>query len=147
MTGKPVRTQLPAPFDQVPNIGGQKHQIHHKFVVCGFNSPDAVVYCGSSNLANKGETVNGDNLVAIHDEDVATVFAIEAIGLVDHFNFLDNYQTKAKAVQGTKPKKPPTSKKDAAVQAHWYLSTGDGWTKPYFDGKDLHSKDRELFGA
>jgi phosphatidylserine/phosphatidylglycerophosphate/cardiolipin synthase-like enzyme len=146
VTGKPVRTQLPPPFDQVPNIAGQKHQIHHKFVVCGFNSADAVVYCGSSNLANKGETVNGDNLVAIHDKDVATVFAIEAVGLVDHFNFLDKYQRKAKVLKGKKPKTPPTSPKDAAVQARWFLSTNDGWTKPYFDRKDLHCRDRVLFG-
>src|SRR5262249_11237557 len=126
-----------------------KHQIHHKFVVCGFNSADAVVYCGSSNLANKGETVNGDNLVAIHDKDVATVFAIEAVGLVDHFNFLDNYQSKAaKVTKGKKkPKTPPTSQKDAAVQARWFLSTDDSWTKPYFNTKDLHCDDRELFGS
>src|SRR5262249_26013865 len=36
VTGKPVNTQLPAPFNQVPNILGVGHQIHHKFVVCGF---------------------------------------------------------------------------------------------------------------
>ena len=146
VTGKPVSTMLPPPFSQVPNIGGQKHQIHHKFVVCGFNSKDAVVYCGSSNLANKGETVNGDNLLAIRDQDVATVFAIEAVGLVDHFNFLDNFQNKTKDLKGKKPKTPPSSLKDAATQAHWFLSTTDAWTKPYFDPKDLHCDDRELFG-
>jgi hypothetical protein len=48
-----------------------------------------VVYCGSSNLAGGGEAENGDNLLAIHDADVATAFAIEALGLVDHYNFLD----------------------------------------------------------
>ena len=48
VTGKPVNTQLPPPFDQVRNIGGVGHQVHHKFVVCGFNGTDPVVYCGSS---------------------------------------------------------------------------------------------------
>ena len=100
VTGKPINTQLPPPFNQVPNIGGIGHQVHHKFVVCGFNSADAVIYCGSSNLANKGETVNGDNLVSIHDKDIATVFAIEAVGLVDHFNFLAKYQSKLKTTKG-----------------------------------------------
>jgi phosphatidylserine/phosphatidylglycerophosphate/cardiolipin synthase-like enzyme len=71
VTGKPVRTQLPAPFNQVPNVGAG-HQIHHKFVVCGFNGSDPVVYCGSSNLAPGGEQRNGDNLLEIHDSDVAT---------------------------------------------------------------------------
>jgi hypothetical protein len=146
VTGKPVSTMLPPPFNQVPNIGGQKHQIHHKFVVCGFNSKDAVVYCGSSNLANKGETVNGDNLLAIRDQDVATVFAIEAVGLVDHFNFLDNFQNKSQNMKGKKPKTPPASLKDAATLAHWFLSTTDAWTKPYYDANDLHCADRQLFG-
>ncbi len=80
VTGKPVNTQLPPPFNQVPNIGGIAHQVHHKFVVCGFNGADPIVYCGSSNLALGGEQANGDNLLAIRDEDVATVFAIEAPG-------------------------------------------------------------------
>jgi hypothetical protein len=146
VTGKPVSTMLPPPFNQVPNIAGQKHQIHHKFVVCGFNSKDAVVYCGSSNLANKGETVNGDNLLAIRDQDVATVFAIEAVGLVDHFNFLDNFQNKSQDMKGKKPKTPPASLKDAATLAHWFLSTTDAWTKPYYDANDLHCADRQLFG-
>jgi hypothetical protein len=26
------------------------------------------------------------------------------------------------------------------------LSTDDGWVKPYFDPKDLHCLDRQLFG-
>ena len=48
VTGKPVNTQLPPPFDQMVDVIGLGHQVHHKFIVCGFNSPDAVVYCGSS---------------------------------------------------------------------------------------------------
>jgi phosphatidylserine/phosphatidylglycerophosphate/cardiolipin synthase-like enzyme len=143
VTGKPVATQLPPPFNQVPNISGQKHQVHHKFVVCGFNGSDPVVYCGSSNLALKGETVNGDNLIAIHDEDVATAFAIEALALVDHFDFLDRHATKA----GTTPNAtPPADKPGAAANAGWFLSTTDKWTVPYFDVDDLRSVDRRLFG-
>jgi hypothetical protein len=87
VTGKPSQVTLPAPFDQVPKLPG--HEIHDKFVVCGLNGNDPVVYCGSSNLALLGEQQNGDNLLAIHDADVATAFAIEALGLIDHYNFLD----------------------------------------------------------
>ena len=118
VTGKPVNTQLPPPFNQVPNIGGVGHQVHHKFVVCGFNGPDPVVYCGSSNLALGGEKENGDNLLAISDGDVATVFAIEALGLIDHFDFLDH------AAKGSNSKKPkaPALPQQAAVQAGWFLS-------------------------
>src|SRR6478735_7426181 len=118
VTGKPVQTQLPPPFNQVPNIGGVKHQVHHKFVVCGFNGPDPVVFCGSSNLASGGEENNGDNLLAISDGDVATVFAIEALGLIDHFDFLDH------TAKGSKAKQPkaPALPQQAAIQAGWFLS-------------------------
>jgi hypothetical protein len=143
VTGKPVHTQLPPPFDQVPNIGGVGHQVHHKFVVCGFNGNDPVVYCGSSNLALGGEENNGDNLIAIQDGDVATVFVIEALALVDHFNFLDSVDKGPKAKKG---KKPGPSKLQDAVSAGWFLSTNDKWTNKYFDPKDLHSVDRRLFG-
>jgi hypothetical protein len=139
VTGKPASTILPPPFNQVPGIG-IGHQIHHKFVVCGFNKPDAVVYCGSSNLASDGEGANGDNLLAIHDTDVATAFAIEAVALVDHFEFLDRLPKTGKT------KKAPASKQQAAVQAKWFLSVGDGWTKPFYDSNDLRSVDRDLFG-
>src|SRR5260370_9512726 len=91
--GKQVQTQLAPPFNQVPNIGGVKHQVHHKFVVCGFNGPDPVVFCGSSNLASGGEENNGDNLLTIRDKDIATGFPIEALSLVYHFNFLDSTPT------------------------------------------------------
>ena len=100
VTGKPSQTLLPPPFDQVPLLPG--HEIHDKFVVCGLNGKDPVVYCGSSNLASGGEAENGDNLLEIHDADVATAFAIEALLLVDHYNFLDHYTTKKTAAAGAK---------------------------------------------
>jgi phosphatidylserine/phosphatidylglycerophosphate/cardiolipin synthase-like enzyme len=140
VTGKPSRTQLPPPFNQVRNIGGVGHQVHHKFVVCGFNGDEPVVYCGSSNLALGGEQRNGDNLLAIRDREVATVFAIEALGLVDHFHFLDRSAT----VKGPITKLP-ASKQQAAQSAGWFLSTTDKWAEPYFDPNDLHCVDRLLF--
>lgn len=149
VTGKPSNAILPPPFNQVRSIGGVGHQIHHKFVVCGFNRPDAVVYCGSSNLALGGETANGDNLIAIQDQDVATAFAIEAIGLIDHFNFLDNCATggKGSPKPGAAPAKPlkTGSKSHAATEAGWFLLTDDKWVDAYYDKNDLHCVDRLLF--
>ena len=144
VTGKPINTQLPPPFNQVRNIGGVGHQVHHKFVVCGFNGPDPVVYCGSSNLALGGEKANGDNLLAIRDGYVATVFAIEALGLIDHFNFLDRTAKGPKAKGGAEPR---AVKQQAAVSAGWFLGTDDAWAHKFFDPHDLHSKDRELFAG
>jgi hypothetical protein len=145
VSGKPTKTKLPEPFSQVPGVG-LGHQIHHKFVVCGFNTPDAVVYCGSSNLATGGEMANGDNLLAIHDQDVATAFAIEALTLVDHFDFLDRLGQAPAATGTTTTTAPPASKQNAAAEAHWYLSTTDTWAKKYYDTNDFKSVDRRLFG-
>jgi phosphatidylserine/phosphatidylglycerophosphate/cardiolipin synthase-like enzyme len=149
VTGKPTSTVLPPPFDQVPNVG-VGHQVHHKFVVCGFNGDDPVVYCGSSNLASGGEKLNGDNLLAIHDGDIATVFAIEAVGLVDHFNFLDKFATKkAKGARTSKAavakRRKPAVMTQAAADAGWHLFTDSKWAKSYFDPKDLHNADRQVF--
>jgi phosphatidylserine/phosphatidylglycerophosphate/cardiolipin synthase-like enzyme len=130
VSGLPGQTQLPAPFDQVPPM--KWHQIHHKFVVCGFNGDDPVVYCGSSNLAVGGEQVNGDNLLAIHDEDVATAFAIEALALVDHFETLDSNRA------GTPPPATPH-------QSYPFEFTTSAWAKEFFDPHDLHYADRLLF--
>jgi hypothetical protein len=141
VTGKPTKTKLPPPFNQVPSIG-LYHQVHHKFVICGFNGDDPVVYCGSSNLALAGEMVNGDNLIEIRDGDVATAFALEALALVDHFQFLNRLSQ-----HGRDEPEPPASKREAAREADWFLSTGDGWARPYFDEDDLRCLDRMLFAA
>jgi hypothetical protein len=151
VTGKPVNTQLPPPFDQVKNIGGVGHQVHHKFVVCGFNGEDPTVYSGSSNLALGGEKENGDNLITIRDGDIATVFAIEALGLVDHFNFLDGLaqgpKSKSRGKSKTKGKKSKAvaAKEQAAASSGWFLDTNDKWVTKYFDQNDLHCMDRLLF--
>ena len=150
VTGKPGSTQLPPPFNQIKQIG-PGHQIHHKFVVCGFNGANPVVYCGSSNLALGGEEENGDNLIAIHDGGIATAFAIEALALVDHFDFLDKAastkgrgKSKRKAVLSIAANSP--SKRQLAASAGWFLGTTDAWVDSYYDPHDLHFVDRQLFG-
>jgi hypothetical protein len=151
VSGKPAQTILPPPFNQVPAIKGFGHQVHHKFVVCGLNGPDAVVFCGSSNLSTGGEESNGDNLLAIYDEDIATAFAIEALVLVDHFDFLDGMPKAPKGKGGAKSsaamRRLPASSQQAALNAGWFLSTDDKWAAKYFNPNDLHYVDRQLFGA
>jgi hypothetical protein len=144
VTGKPGTTLLPPPFNQVPGIAG--HEIHHKFVVCGFNGDNPVVYCGSSNLALGGEQANGDNLLAIRDADVATAFTIEALELVDHYNFLDNMAKKTATTPTAPAEALSANKQQASAAAGWFLGTTDQWTQKYFDPNDLHSVDRQLFG-
>ncbi|MDB5227824.1 MAG: hypothetical protein JWN78_2017 [Bacteroidota bacterium] len=129
VTGKSSKVLLPPPFNEEASIG-LGHQIHHKFIVCGFNTPDAVVWGGSSNLALLGEQQNGDNLLEIHDTDIATVFALEGMALVDHFHFRNANMEKAK-----------TSK----VKKSLTLYENNKWALSYYNPKDLHFVDRMLF--
>ena len=82
----------------------------------------------------------------MHDADIAECFAIEALGLVDHFDFLDKYAAKAKRTKTANVQKaPPTSKAHAPADAGCFLNTNDLWTTSYFDPSGLHSMDRELW--
>lgn len=124
--GKTKDVVLPPPFNKEPGIG-LGHQIHHKFIVCGFNTDNAVVWCGSSNLAQGGEQSNGDNLLEIHDKNIATVFAIEGMALVDHFQFRNARMQKKQS------SRPLT------------LYTSNKWALSYYNKNDLHYSDRMLF--
>ena len=121
---------VPPPFDKEWR-GGPGQVIHDKFVVCDFNGDNPSVFTGSSNLASGGEKQNGDNLLAIHDSEFATAFAVEAIRLVDHYHFRDAMEQATKdnplTLQGQNPKGE------------------DPWWKPYYDDRDLKSVERELF--
>lgn len=88
VAAKGISNTLPPPFGKVASIDG--YAIHHKFVVVNFKGKDPVVYCGSSNLSFNPEQKNGDNLLEIHDKDIVTAFAIEALRLVDHFHWRNN---------------------------------------------------------
>ena len=122
VAGKGGAHVLPPPFDKEPGISGIA--IHHKFVVVDFKGQNPVVYCGSSNLAFGPEQKNGDNLIEIRDPAAVTVFAIEAIRLVDHFHFRDREQ-RADALN-----------LEADSPTPWYAS--------YYDAEDLHSLERTL---
>lgn len=144
--GKPGKTVLQSPFDiEKPIFMG--HQVHNKFIICDFNTDQAVVYCGSSNLALGGERVNGDNLIEIKDTDIATVFALEAVALVDHFDFRNAKeapkQTSAPSATKGEDSTPPLAALDNNIL---YLYNNDSWAKRYFDENDLHCEDRILFG-
>ena len=120
-----LKKEVPKPF-QAEWSGGAGRVIHHKFVVCDFNSDNPVVFCGSSNLAQGGETSNGDNLIEIRDADIANYYAIEAIRLFDHYRFrsLHENSTSSEPLQ---------------------LDTTDNWVKPFYNPNDLKYQTRKLF--
>ena len=76
----------PMPFQAEWSGGAGIHE-HHKFVVTDFSLPSAKVFTGSSNLSPSGEAGNGDNLVMIEDQRIATSYAIEALRVFDHLHF------------------------------------------------------------
>ena len=113
---------LPPPFDQLPNITSPAaHQVHHKFVVCGFNGPDPTVFCGSSNLAEGGEQHNGDNLLEIHyDADVALVLRDQALGSDRPFRL-------PRQTHVGKKRQPSASGSADAIKASVFLDATDKW--------------------
>lgn len=107
--------------------GGGGQVIHHKFVVCDFNGRSPVVYCGSSNLCLGGEKSNGDNLIEIRDRRVATLYAIEAIRLYDHYRFRSMQRKNTLATKNT-----------------LMLDDTDAWTQKYYDPGDYKFHERML---
>ena len=134
IAGRPGTFILPPPFDKETNIPGIS--VHHKFVVVDFKGANPVVYCGSSNLAFGPEQHNGDNLIEIRDKDAVTVFAIEAIRLVDHFEFRNaQFLAQQKAEKDNKKEPDPI---------HLHASNEENWINKYYDENDLKMVERTL---
>ncbi|HMF30513.1 MAG TPA: phospholipase D-like domain-containing protein, partial [Candidatus Lokiarchaeia archaeon] len=108
--------------------GGEGQVIHHKFVVCDFNGPNPVVFCGSSNLARGGEEENGDNLLAIYDPDIATYYAVEALRLFDHYHFR-------------------SMEENAASPQEILLDQTANWAQTYFDPNHFKCREREILAG
>jgi phosphatidylserine/phosphatidylglycerophosphate/cardiolipin synthase-like enzyme len=83
----------PKPFNTEWSGGSGIHE-HNKFVVVDFNLPTATVFTGSCNMSVSGEKNNGDNLVMIQDQRVATSFALQALSIFDHLEFRTVMQAK-----------------------------------------------------
>jgi hypothetical protein len=120
--------QVPAPFNK-EWAGGFGQVIHHKFVVVDFNGEEPVVYTGSSNLAQGGERKNGDNLIELRGKAIASLYAVEAIKMIDHYHFR-------------------AAMKKATASEPLVLVGPDKWQKwvsPYYDPDDLKFLDRQIF--
>jgi hypothetical protein len=123
-----LKGKVPPPFEDEYS-GGAGMVIHDKFVVVDFNGTHPVVFTGSSNLASGGEVANGDNLLAIYDESVATAYAVEAIRLIEHYHF------RAQMQQSHDEKPMMLQASDAK----------DKWWEPYYDPKNILCTERLLF--
>ncbi len=123
-----LQGKVPPPFQQEWN-GGLGQVIHHKFVVVDFNQPDPILFTGSSNLSEGGETDNGDNLIAIIDPAIVQAYAVEAIRLVDHYHF--------RMVMKQATADQPLQLQPAGVNPPWW--------QPYYDNTSVKYNERLLF--
>ncbi|MBA8899508.1 phospholipase D-like domain-containing protein [Phyllobacterium sp. P30BS-XVII] len=115
--------------------GGSGINIHHKFAVVDFDKPTAKVFTGSSNFSPSGEIGNGDHLVIIEDQRVATAFAIEALRMFDHLNFRNRMQVEI----ATQPKKI-TLKKPKAISGE-----ANAWFDKFYVAGSQRERDRLTF--
>lgn len=130
-----LNEKTPEPFKKEWS-GGSGIHMHHKFVVTDFNLPTAKVFTGSCNMAVSGEKGNGDHLILIEDQRVATAYAIEALRVFDHLHFrstLKNAKAKPETITLKKPRK--ISKKPA-------------WFESYYEPKNTQKiRDRITFSS
>jgi hypothetical protein len=108
--------------------------IHDKFIVVDFNGDNPAVFTGSSNLAEGGEQANGDSLIMIEDAALASIYAIEALKIFDHYSFRDKMKTAT----------------DAQPLTLWYPGKPNmpqPWWTPAYDQNNIKFRDRCLFAA
>jgi phosphatidylserine/phosphatidylglycerophosphate/cardiolipin synthase-like enzyme len=122
----------PKPFSQEPTAGNVGTRMHHKFVVIDADKPSARVYLGSYNFSGAADTLNGENLVLIKNQRVATAYMIEAVRLFDHYEFRVVQDKAATANRELVLRKPPRQ----PGEKPW-------WDSSYTDARKI--RDRELF--
>ena len=93
-----------------------------------FNLPTAKVFTGSCNMSVSEEEHNGDNLVCIQDQRVATSYAIEAIRIFDHLQFRTN-------MKGAGEPKSLTLAKPASI------SGKPVWLEPFYVADSQKERD------
>ena len=136
----------PKPFDKEWS-GGQGIREHDKFVVTDFNLPTAQVFTGSSNLSPSGEEGNGDNLVVIQDQKVATSYAIEALRIFDHLHFRVRMQNAlaGKKDKGHSGKTTLQKLEELTLQKPRKFSAKPAWFDQFYKNGSQAEADRLLF--
>jgi len=143
-----LKNNAPKPFNSEWSGGAGIHQ-HDKFVVTDFNLPTATVFTGSSNLAPSGEEGNGDNLVMIQDQRVATSYAIEALRIFDHLHFRVLMEGALGAKKGksmSRGKKPSAQASETlTLKKPTAISGKPAWFPSYYKQGSDQEADRLLF--
>jgi len=142
----------PKPFStEWKGFTGKGHPVfeHDKFVVVDFNKPTATVFTGSCNMSPGGEENNGDNLVMIKDQRIATAYAINAVRIFDHLHFRDSMK-KGLPKGKTKTKaKAPKNKAQAGLflKKPKAISKKPAWFEEFYKKGSDAQNDRILFSS
>lgn len=131
VSAKALGTGMPEPFRSEAK-GGSGVKMHHKFVVIDFDRPNARVYTGSYNFSNPADKDNGENLLVIRSERIATAYMVEALRIFDSYQFRLSAKKATAAGERKELKFPPA----APGEAPW-------WEKFY--SVPVRMRDRELF--
>jgi hypothetical protein len=115
----------PPPFSNEPTglAGSVGTRMHHKFIVIDFNTDNARVYTGSYNMSLAADGSNGENLLLIRDRRVATAYMVEAVSMIDHYQFRVAQKDAAKRRATLSLKRPPA----AGAPAWW----AEDWTEKH----------------
>lgn len=135
----PLGPDAPPPFSEEPKAltstnGGTR--MHHKFIVLDFDTPDARVYLGSYNMSKAADGSNGENLVLVRDRRVATSYMVEALRMIDHYQW--RAALKSRKGRGPGRRKALTLRRPPSGpgEAPW-------WLEDFEDARKV--KDRGLF--
>ena len=143
VTGKPTRRSCRRRSTRCPVSGsGTRSTTSSSSAASTATTPSSTAARRTSRSAARSS--NGDNLLAIHDRDVATAFAIEALALVDHFQFLDRF---AQPQGGRRSRRLRRRRPRGGASRRLVPLDDRRWAKPYFDPDDLHCVDRQLFAG
>ena len=119
--------------------GGKGINIHHKFVVVDFDKPGAKVFTGSSNFSPSGEHNNGDHMLVIEDQRIATAYAIEALRVFDHLNFRNRMK---EAADPKKDADPLVLLKPLALAPK---KQKESWFAKFYEAGSQRERDRLTF--
>ena len=122
--------------------GGKGINVHHKFVVTDFNLPTAKVFMGSSNLSPSGERNNGDHIIMIEDQRVATAYTIEALRVFDHLHFRVKMKASIKKSTSKQNKVVITLQKPKAISG-----AKSNWFESCYVAGSQKEKDRKIFSG
>lgn len=139
-----LASKAPEPF-ATEWSGGKGRNIHHKFVVTDFSLPTARLFTGSSNFSPSGEKGNGDHLIMIEDQKVATAYAIEGARVFDHLQF----RNRMRDAFGAKDKKLRTAEKPKALvlQKPSAINGEPAWFERFYEKGSQALRDRLLFST